>query len=322
MNRTPLPIVAALLTVSGAMSGPTEALAQTTGADRMLEEIRVTARRREEGLQEAPIAVSAFTGDSLSYRGVTRLDQVEKFVPNLTLQNNPSFGGTSNSAAIYLRGVGQKEFLPTTEPGVGLYVDGVYVARSVGAILDLIDIERLEVLRGPQGTLFGRNTIGGAISITTVKPAIGGELEGEVGAAYGTDDRLNLTGSLDIPLGPTLGMRVSAASLQQDGYVKRLDGVDLGNDDTVTARMALAWEPSSRLRADFSFDYTRDEENGPALELIAIDFTDLSQLQGVVAAPPPPQVFLHNVTTAALGPGAPCAATDVNGNGITFNPAS
>ena len=322
LNRTPLPIVAALLTVSGAMSGPTEALAQTTGADRMLEESRVTARRREEGLQEAPIAVSAFTGDSLSYRGVTRLDQVEKFVPNLTLQNNPSFGGTSNSAAIYLRGVGQKEFLPTTEPGVGLYVDGVYVARSVGAILDLIDIERLEVLRGPQGTLFGRNTIGGAISITTVKPAIGGELEGEVGAAYGTDDRLNLTGSLDIPLGPTLGMRVSAASLQQDGYVKRLDGVDLGNDDTVTARMALAWEPSSRLRADFSFDYTRDEENGPALELIAIDFTDLSQLQGVVAAPPPPQVFLHNVTTAALGPGAPCAATDVNGNGITFNPAS
>ncbi|MDP4652039.1 MAG: Plug domain-containing protein, partial [Haliea sp.] len=137
LNRTPLPIVAALLTVSGAMSGPTEALAQTTGADRMLEEIRVTARRREEGLQEAPIAVSAFTGDSLSYRGVTRLDQVEKFVPNLTLQNNPSFGGTSNSAAIYLRGVGQKEFLPTTEPGVGLYVDGVYVARSVGAILDL-----------------------------------------------------------------------------------------------------------------------------------------------------------------------------------------
>ncbi|MEK9824640.1 MAG: TonB-dependent receptor plug domain-containing protein, partial [Gammaproteobacteria bacterium] len=142
---------------------------QMDQASRMLEEVVVTARRREEGLQDAPLAVSAYTSDSLDYRGVTRLDELAKFAPGLTLENNPSFGGASNSAAIYLRGVGQKEFLPTTEPGVGLYVDGVYVARSVGAILDIVDVDRLEVLRGPQGTLFGRNTIGGAISITTVK---------------------------------------------------------------------------------------------------------------------------------------------------------
>jgi iron complex outermembrane receptor protein len=118
---------------------------------RLMEEIVVSARGIEEGLQDAPIAVSAFTGETLDYRGVDSLDQIERFVPSLTLHNNPSFGGASNSAAIYLRGVGQKEFLPTTEPGVGLYVDGVYVARSVGAILDIVDIERLEVLRGPQG---------------------------------------------------------------------------------------------------------------------------------------------------------------------------
>ncbi len=296
------------------------ALAQETGADKMLEEIVVSARRREEGLQEAPIAISAFTGDTLAYRGVTRLDQIEKFVPNLTLQNNPSFGGASNSAAIYIRGVGQKEFLPTTEPGVGLYVDGVYVARSVGAILDMIDIERLEVLRGPQGTLFGRNTIGGAVSITTVKPAIGADFGGTVAAAVGTDDRVNLKGAVDIPMGSTMGLRLSAATFQQDGYVERQDGVDLGDDDTVTARAAFAWEPNPRLRADVSLDYTKDEENGPAMELIAIDFTDLSQLQGLVAAPPPPLAFIHNVTTAAAGPGIPCAVTDAEGNGITFNP--
>ena len=318
----PLPMFATFLSLTGAFSSSVDAQQQVTGADRMLEEIMVTARRREEGLQDAPIAVSAFTGDSLAYRGITRLDQVEKFVPNLTFQNNPSFGGASNSAAIYLRGVGQKEFLPTTEPGVGLYVDGVYIARSVGAVLDLIDIERLEVLRGPQGTLFGRNTIGGAISITTVKPAIGGEFAGQIGAAYGTDDRFNIKGSVDIPIGTTMGLRVSGASFQQDGYVERQDGVDLGDDDTVTARVALAWEPSDRLRADFSFDYTSDTENGPAMELIAIDFTDLSQLAGVVAAPPPPMAFIHNVTAAALGPGMPCAATDVNGNGVTYNPDS
>ena len=125
--------------------GGAHAIAQESSSTtaRLMEEIVVSARGIEEGLQDAPIAVSAFTGETLDYRGVDSLDQIERFVPSLTLHNNPSFGGASNSAAIYLRGVGQKEFLPTTEPGVGLYVDGVYVARSVGAILDIVDIERL-----------------------------------------------------------------------------------------------------------------------------------------------------------------------------------
>ena len=186
---------------------------------RLMEEIVVNARGVEEGLQDAPIAVSAFTGETLDYRGVDSLNQIERFVPSLTLQNNPSFGGASNSAAIYLRGVGQKEFLPTTEPGVGLYVDGVYVARSVGAILDIIDIERLEVLRGPQGTLLGRNTIGGAISIATRKPEPGGEFGGSLSAAAGTDSLLHLRGTVHIPVSDSFAIRGSLASMTQDGYV-------------------------------------------------------------------------------------------------------
>jgi iron complex outermembrane receptor protein len=287
-----------------------------------MEEIVVNARGVEEGLQDAPIAVSAFTGDTLDYRGVDSLNQIERFVPSLTLQNNPSFGGASNSAAIYLRGVGQKEFLPTTEPGVGLYVDGVYVARSVGAILDIIDIERLEVLRGPQGTLFGRNTIGGAISIATRKPEPGGEFGGSLSAAAGTDSLLHLRGTVHIPVSDSFAIRGSLASMTQDGYVERADGIDLGDDDTFTGRVSFAFQPSDRFSALITADMTRDRENGPALELIGIDFTDLSQLQGVVLAPPPPMAFIHNVTTAALGPGQPCAATDPAGNGVTSNPAS
>ncbi|MEQ8692845.1 MAG: Plug domain-containing protein, partial [Pseudomonadales bacterium] len=139
------------------------AYAQQDRTSALLEEVVVTARKREEGLQDAPIAISAFSGDTLEYRGVTNIGQLASYTPNLTFQNNPSFSGSSNSAAVYIRGVGQKEFLPTTEPGVGIYVDGVYIARSVGAILDLIDVAQVEILRGPQGTLFGRNTIGGAI---------------------------------------------------------------------------------------------------------------------------------------------------------------
>ena len=310
--------------IAGLSLGQT-ALAQEqreSGASEILEELVVTARRREEGLQNAPIAISAYTGETLEYRGVTKLDEITRFVPNLTIENNPSFGGASNSAAIYIRGIGQKEFLPTSEPGVGLYVDGVYIARSVGAILDLIDIERLEVLRGPQGTLFGRNTIGGAINITTVTPEPGDEFGGEIGAAYGTDDRINLRGALNIPLGDTLAARVSVASFQQDGYVDRSDGTDLGDDDTITGRLAVAWRPSDRLSLDFRLDATRDKENGPAMELLGIDFTDLSQLNGLVAAVPPPMAFVHNITTAAVGPGQPCAATDAAGNGITSNPNS
>ena len=299
-----------------------EEKAERTGADAMIEEVVVTARRREEGLQSAPIAISAYTGDSLDYRGVTRLDQIAKFAPGLTLENNPSFGGASNSAAIYLRGIGQKEFLPTTEPGVGLYVDGVYVARSVGAILDIVDVERIEVLRGPQGTLFGRNTIGGAISVVTRQPEIGGDVQGSIGASVGNDSLLNLNASIEGTLSDTAAARLSVASFNQDGYVQRADGIDLGDDDTLTARLAVNWQPTDALSGQISVDMTRDRENGPAMQLIGIDFTDLSQLAGVVAAPPPPMAFIHNVTTAALGPGQPCAATNTAGQCVTSNPAS
>jgi iron complex outermembrane receptor protein len=319
--RNTLVLATALTTasLSGAVIAQDSAPSSTA---KLMEEIVVSARGIEEGLQEAPIAVSAFTGETLDYRGVDSLDQIERFVPSLTLQNNPSFGGASNSAAIYLRGVGQKEFLPTTEPGVGLYVDGVYVARSVGAILDIVDIDRLEVLRGPQGTLFGRNTIGGAISIATRKPQPGGDFEGNVAAAAGTDGLLNLRGTVHVPVSDTVAIRASLASMTQDGYVDRADGIDLGNDDTFTGRLSLAFQPNDDFAALITADMTRDRENGPAMQLLGIDFTDLSQLQGVVLAPPPPMAFIHNVTTAAMGPGQPCAATDPAGNGVTSNPAS
>ena len=310
------------MSISLATVANAEETAERTGADAMIEEVVVTARRREEGLQSAPIAISAYTGDSLDYRGVTRLDQIAKFAPGLTLENNPSFGGASNSAAIYLRGIGQKEFLPTTEPGVGLYVDGVYVARSVGAILDIVDVERIEVLRGPQGTLFGRNTIGGAISVVTRQPEIGGDVQGSIGASVGNDSLLHLNASVEGTLSDTAAARLSVASFNQDGYVQRADGIDLGDDDTLTARLAVNWQPTDALSGQFSVDMTRDRENGPAMQLIGIDFTDLSQLAGVVAAPPPPMAFIHNVTTAALGPGQPCAATNAAGQGVTSNPGS
>ncbi len=267
----------------------------------LLEEITVTARKREEGLQSTPIAISAFSGDSLEYRGVTNVGEIAQFTPNLSFQNNPSFGGASNSAAIYIRGVGQKEFLPTVDPGVGLYVDGVYIARSVGGILDLIDVERIEVLKGPQGTLFGRNTIGGAISITTRKPH--SELDGKVSATYGTDDRINLTGTVNLPISDVFFSKFSVAYMKQDGYVLRDDAIDLGDDDTLSGRASFLLAPSDDLEINFSVEGSRDRENGPAMTLIGIN------LGNPIDPDTPPMAVIHNVganLAAGNGP-VPCA---------------
>ncbi|PHZ84634.1 TonB-dependent receptor [Paremcibacter congregatus] len=267
----------------------------------LLEEITVTARKREEGLQSTPIAISAFSGSSLEYRGVTNVGEIAQFTPNLSFQNNPSFGGASNSAAIYIRGVGQKEFLPTVDPGVGLYVDGVYIARSVGGILDLVDVERIEVLKGPQGTLFGRNTIGGAISITTQKPHE--TLAGKVSATYGSDDRLDLKATVNLPLADNFFAKFSGAYLSQDGYVLRDDGVDLGDDDTLSGRASFLLTPSEDLEINFSFEASRDRENGPALTLIGVNYGN------PVDPDTPPMAVIHNVgANLAAGNGPiPCA---------------
>lgn len=270
-------------------------------ADGLLEEIIVTARKIEESLQDAPISISAFNGDSLEYRGITNIGQIAAFTPNLTFQNNPSFGGSSNAAAVYIRGVGQKEFLPTTEPGVGLYVDGVYVARSVGAILDLIDVERVEVLRGPQGTLFGRNTIGGAVSITTRKPS--DEFGGKVSLTAGADSRLDFKGTVDVPFSETFRSSFSVASFNRDGYVTRQDGVDLGDDDTLTARAAFQWDASENVVVDFAIETSRDRENGPPMTFLGVNFA------GPIDPDTPPMATINNVgaNLAAGGPPAPCA---------------
>ncbi len=137
----------------------------------LMEEITVTARRRPETLADLPMSVSAYSADSLEIRGIRRIDEIDRISPNIKFQNNPSFGGSSNSAAVRIRGIGSAEFTPTTDPSVGIFVDGVYLARTIGSILDILDFDQVEVLRGPQGTLFGRNTIGGVVNVTTKRPS-------------------------------------------------------------------------------------------------------------------------------------------------------
>ena len=236
---------------------------QSEGVSVLMEEVVVTARKREEGLQETPIAVSAFSGDSLQARGIQRVDQIANIVPNMTFDNINTNGGGGNSAAIFLRGVGQRDFIPSADPGVGLYVDGVYYARSIGSVLDLIDIERVEVLRGPQGTLFGRNTTGGAISITTKKPTE--EFEGVARMRVGTDNRLDFLGRVSGGLSDNLFASATVARFTQDGFiVNPINGMDTGDDNTTAFRGALRWVASDDVEININADYSRDRENGQA----------------------------------------------------------
>ena len=136
---------------------PIQGFAQSRGSS-LIEEVVVTARKREESLQDAPLAVTALTAEQLDFRGLSDIENLDQFTPNLVLNTSPTYSNVTNASA-YIRGIGQNDFTPVIDPGVGMYVDGVYLGRSVGAILNLVDLERIEVLRGPQGTLFGRNTI-------------------------------------------------------------------------------------------------------------------------------------------------------------------
>ena len=137
------------------------------GASEGLADIVVTAQKRSENVQDVPVAITAFSGEAIAQRGITGVQQLGALSPGVNLDETSPFSGSYNVLAASIRGVGQDDFALNVDPGVGVYVDGVYLARTVGANQDLMDVERIEVLKGPQGTLFGRNSIGGAISIVT-----------------------------------------------------------------------------------------------------------------------------------------------------------
>lgn len=283
------------------LASPLTTITSPVYASDFLEEVVVTARKREESVQDTPIAISAFTGEGLELRGVDDLSGLNNFAPNLVLRQSPNNSGVTN-AAVYIRGIGQNDFTPVSDPGVGIYVDGVYLGRSVGAVLDLVDVERVEVLRGPQGTLFGRNTIGGAVSLTSKAPAE--EFGGKIDVKVGTDDRRDIKASFDLPISDTLLTRISLASFQQDGYVERVfDGKDLGDDNTKAARFTALWLASDDLKITVSGDYSKDDENGPALVLTGMEPLNF----GAAVGGPPSQVLWQNtINSGVAGPPNAC----------------
>ena len=226
-----------------------------------LEEIAVTARHRAEPVQDVPVAISAFSGRDLLGRQIDATEQLTYITPNLTFNSSGAFAGTKSAAQIFIRGIGQTDYLPVTDPGVAVYVDGIYMARSIGAVMELLDIERVEVLRGPQGTLFGRNAMGGAVSLHSRRP--GDVPHRSVRAVYGNDGMTNMTATLSGRLVDRLSAGATLSYRHRDGYVTRIhDGLDMGDDNAQATRVSLVWRPRDGVELFATADYTRQRENG------------------------------------------------------------
>jgi len=252
--------------------GTREAPATTGGGG--IADIIVTAQRYEQSLQDTPLSVVALNGEQLAAAGVDSLDKFDTFIPNVSIGGTMAQGNAIASFAI--RGIGGAPAgFVTQEGAVGVYVDDILFARPNGALLDLLDVERVEVLRGPQGTLFGRNTAGGAIRYVTKKPDFNA-IAGNVRAAIGSFDRRDLSANLNLPLSSTLAIRLSASQKNQDGYVTRIiDGEKLGEKNSSVMRGQLRWQPTDRLDIELSADTIRTHDNGSATVISRYVPTDL-----------------------------------------------
>ncbi len=236
--------------------GGTFVMAQQAFAD----DIVVTARKREENLQEVPLSVTAFTDSDIEQRSMRDLSSVARYTPNLDFGTG-GFASEITQATVYIRGVGQIDPAIYSDPAVAIYVDGVYLARSQGAILDLLDVERVEVLRGPQGTLFGKNTTGGALSVITRRPSQRFGLLADL--SIGNREHLGARMSLDTALGAKAFQSLSVTHTQRDGFSRSLaNGHRYHDDDRDAARWALHAAPSESWTLDLSASFSRKREAG------------------------------------------------------------
>ena len=264
------------------------ALAQSAaappGAPVGLEEIVVTAEKRTERIQDVPIAITAYSETMLQSKGIVDLHGLSQLTPNVTLDQGSPFSGSNSVLSASIRGIGQDDFAFNLDPGVGVYVDGVYYARTVGANQSLLDVERIEILKGPQGTLFGRNTIGGAISIVTRTP--GDVFAVQAQATGGSYSRRDVSVLADIPLSEHVLSTITFSTQYQDGYQKRIpypsptpyvsdpvgalhsSGTEAfdtqGGTNQQVVRAKVLWKASDSVTATFTGDWTHTNQPSTA----------------------------------------------------------
>lgn len=277
VSRLPFASVIALTLASPALSQPasTGTVPDTTGAPEQephaapdaavqapstneVDEIIVTAEKREENLQDVPIAVTAVSGETLIKTGISNVEDLQFFVPGVSVTND-------SMAIINIRGIGTSAFGVATDPSTTVHYDGVYIPRPTTSYQDMYDVERLEVLRGPQGVLFGRNSAGGTLNIISAMPTR--ELSGTFGITLGNYDKRTFSGTIAGPLGEQVRARVTAVKNDRDGiYEDAVTGRKYQNEDNLAGRLTVAFDPTDNLEIVLRADGSRDRETGyPAL---------------------------------------------------------
>lgn len=258
-------------------------------------DIIVTARRTAESAQRTPLALTAFSGEALERTGAQQVTDLQGAVPNLNIVQGR---GSSNATNIYIRGVGQPDALQTFDPAVGVYVDDVYYSRIRGTQFDLLDLERVEVLRGPQGTLYGKNTIGGALKLVSRRPD--DQFRARASVSAGDYDLIDVQGAVSGPVAEGLALGLSALHSQRGGYVTDpVTGAEYNDKNTSAVRAALAWDPHAAVRVDLTADYSKDD----AGLTVGQAQNSLTFLAGGVALPiasPPPTFDFRTRTTPGL----------------------
>lgn len=241
-----------------------------------LEEITVFARRRAESLQDVPISVTAVTEEQIERRGLTNLTELTTILPNTIIDSQQ---GGQTTIRIYIRGNGTQDRNSSSDPSVGIYLDGVYLGKNRGVNLDLFDLESVEVLRGPQGTLFGRNTTAGALIVHTKQPDFDDN-------AFKAETRLGSFGRQDarlygnLSLSDSVAVNGSIASLRSDGYfTNQVTGNDIGGDDSLSGRVAFRFAPSEDLEFTLGGDYTKIDTT-PVGNIVLIDEVNPTGLLG------------------------------------------
>ncbi len=268
-RRLPVHRIGTLAASVGAVLGVASA-----AKAQQLEEIIVTAERRELNLQDTPISVMSFEGEALELRGVDDMFELASIAPNLDIKGARGVGNTSPTFQI--RGISGGGGA-TGERSVGFYIDNVFMPRTTGPVMRVLDVERIEVLRGPQGTLFGRNSTGGAIRVFSRQPE--DARDGYLKLTLGEFGHQDLSGMINVPLSDTVFMRAQAASLEQDGILRRGPQLLGGNDDTL-ARVQIAWEPSDTLSFRFGAMHTDSQSEGSPTDMTVFNMDPICPLAG------------------------------------------
>ena len=293
---SPLAIMVALAPCAAAAQDGGEGDRRNVGIDNIV----VTAEKREANLQDSAIAISAFSGDSLEDRGIDDISNLQSYIPGLHV------GQEQDGFKISLRGIGLQGTSSISDSGVAFYIDNVYIPRPAGGSAIFYDVDRIEVLRGPQGTLYGRNATGGVVNVISNEPSF--EYEGQVGASYGSRNLWEVRGTANIPLSDNVATRFSVVRTEEDGYVENLSAVDgtddfFGTDGDITARGQVLFAAQNDLEILLSATYSKLNGTGVAM----------SYLERIAGGPPPTQALLATIPPDIENP------LQVNNDNPAFN---